>query len=177
MKLFRNKYRIESARLKGWDYSAPGWYFVTICTREAKRCFGEVKNGKMHLSTMGEIVAEEWKKAEGIRLTVELDEFVVMPSHIHGIVAIGKATVETARRGVSTPTGWKGSSLGSIVGQFKSACTKRIWAAGFHEFAWQPRFYDHIIRNEQSLDHIREYVVNNPLKWELEKDKPENLYM
>ncbi|MDZ7305398.1 MAG: hypothetical protein ONB44_25030 [candidate division KSB1 bacterium] len=91
--------------------------------------------------------------------------------------------VETSRPGVSTPNAnaptqrLQSNSLGSIIGQFKSICTKRISAAGFRDFAWQPRFYDHTLRNEKSLQKIREYVINNPLRWEEDKENPANLFM
>ncbi len=195
MTLFKNKYRIESTRLKGWDYAAAGWYFVTICTRGRECFFWDVKDDEMLLSAIGDIVAEEWQKTETIRPNVGLDEWIVMPNHIHGIIVINQATVETFRwnvseppeetargeetphRGVSTRARLKSGSLGAIIGQFKSVCTKRIWAAGFPGFDWQPRFFDHIIRDEPSLKNIRQYIVDNPAKWELDKNNPANLWM
>lgn len=87
---------------------------------------------------------------------------------------------ETFHRNVSTKSGksrLKPKSLGAIIGQIKTVCTKRIWEAGFDDFEWQDRFYDHIIRDDKSLHHIREYIMNNPLKWELDKNNPANLYM
>ncbi len=155
----------------------------------------------MHLSPIGEIVAEEWLKTPQIRPNVLLDEWVIMPNHIHGIIVI-TSRVETPRRGVSTPdrgvstpdrgvstpdrgvptpdrgvptprrgvstnttTQWKPNTLGTIINQFKSVCTKRIRAAGSVEFAWQSRFYDHIIRDEKSFERIRSYISANPLRW------------
>ena len=130
-----------------------------------------------------------------IRKNVTLDEWVVMPNHLHGIVVIHEKETpqhETPHRGVSTeepddcrdvpvarlsqtlPGRLCKGSLGAIVGQFKSVCTKRIWAAG-HDFAWQSRFYDEIIRSEASLSTIREYIQNNPLKWESDKNNPANI--
>ena len=195
MTLFKNKYRIESMRLKGWDYAATGWYFVTLCTRGRECFFGDVKEGEMHLSEIGDIVAEEWQRTETIRPNVGLDEWVVMPNHIHGIIVIKHAAIEmfrgnvpgppeetarreeTPHRGVSTRARLKSGSLGAIVGQFKSVCTKRIWAAKFLAFDWQPRFFDHIIRDEPSLKSIRQYIVDNPVKWEQDKNNPANLWM
>jgi putative transposase len=195
MTLFKNKYRIESTRLKGWDYAAAGWYFVTLCMRGRECFFGDVKDGEMRLSMIGDIVAEEWQKTEIVRPNVELDEWVVMPNHIHGIIVIKHASVETFRgnvsdppeetpdhgetphRGVSTKARLKSGSVGAIIGQFKSVCTKRIWAVKFLAFDWQPRFFDHIIRDEPSLKSIRQYIVDNPAKWELDKNNPANLWM
>jgi len=176
MTVFKGKYRIESTRLSGWDYTSAGWYFVTICTRNSVCSFGDIIDGNMYLSPIGEIVAEEWQKTPHIRPNVMLDEWVTMPNHLHGIIVI--APVETARWAVSTtrtPPRLKAGSLGAIIGQIKSVCTKRIWAAGYTGFAWQTRFYDHIIRNETSLNRIRRYIVNNPAKWEEDKYNPANL--
>jgi len=195
MSLFKNKYRIESTRLQGWDYSREGLYFVTICTHDRKHFFGEIVAGEMQLSPIGEIVAEEWQKTPQIRPNVELDERIIMPNHLHGIVVITHAlkmsdstNVETFQRNVSTGPDVSAkrpapvarlqpNSLGSIIGQFKSVCTKRIWAAGFRDFAWQTRFYDHIIRNEKSLNKIREYIATNTLRWEEDRNNAANLYM
>lgn len=188
MASFQNKYRIASTRLREWDYARAGMYFVTLCTRDRVRFFGEIVCGEMHLSPIGEIVAEEWQKTSQVRPNVELDAWVIMPNHLHGVLVIthqiSKSTiVETFRRNVSTtnanaPTArLRPNSLGSIIGQFKSICTKRIWAAGFRDFAWQTRFYDHLIRNEKSLQKIREYVINNPLRWEEDEENPANIFM
>ncbi len=203
MSLFQNQYRIESTRLQGWDYSRAGMYFVTICTHDRAHFFGEISAGEMQLSPIGEIVAEEWQKTPQIRPNIELDAWVVMPNHLHGIVGITHQipTVETARRAVSkrrdvsnsrdvetfrrnvstapnAPTArLHPNSLGSIIGQFKSVCTKRIWAAGFRDFAWQTRFYDHIIRDEKSLHKIREYIINNVGRWEQDRNNAANIYM
>ena len=121
-----------------------------------------------------------------IRRNVTLDHYVVMPNHLHGIIIIvespqsdrisGPAVVETSRRDVSTvPSGVQSGSLGAIIGQIKSVCTKRIWASGSRDFAWQPRFYDHIIRDEPSLNRIRQYVVDNPARWGEDRYNPAKL--
>lgn len=118
--------------------------------------FGEIKNGKMVLNELAKVVDDEWNKTKEIRKNVELDYYVIMPNHFHGIAIIkdvetsrldvSKEKLETDHRHVSTNL--KPDSLGSIVGQFKSICTKRIRKLGIEEFKWQSRFYDHIIRNE-----------------------------
>lgn len=186
MTQFKRKYRVESARLRGWDYTSAGWYFATICTKGQICLLGNVTDGEMHLSEIGEIVVDEWLRTAQLRRNVELDEWVVMPNHIHGIIVIRDSPTfprarETPRQGVSTSEGTssalKRDSLGSIIGQFKSACTKRIWARGFHDFAWQPRFYDHIVRSEESLNQIRQYILENPAKWEIDREQITNLWM
>jgi len=180
MRLFKGKYRVESARLRGWDYSTAGSYFITVCTKGLKCFLGEVVDNQVYLSSVGQIVAEEWQRTEEIRPRVKLDEWVVMPNHLHGIIILEgdrgvEAGVETPRRGVSTLPALKSNSLGSIIGQFKSVCTKRIRGAGVESFTWQSRFYDHIIRDERSLDEVRQYIAHHPLKWELDRNNPKSL--
>jgi len=165
MGLFRNKYQIESNRLNCWDYSSPGYYFVTICVKNMQCDFGQVIDQKMHYSENGQIIAEEWIRTAIIRSNIALDQWVVMPNHIHGIILIknDRYNVETTRRVVSTclfP-----NSLGSIIGQFKSICTKRVWTAGYHDFHWQRNYHDHIIRNYKDFIRIRVYIANNPQNW------------
>ncbi len=179
MEKFQNTYRVASARLQSWEYTWPGWYYVTICTRGMEYYFGEIINDKMHLSVIGAIVGQEWLKTPQVRRHVELDEWRIMPNHLHGIIIINDHPgVETTRRVVSTPpprTTLSPDSLGSIIGQIKSVCTKRIWAAGHDAFAWQPRFFDHIIRNDADLRRIRLYIRNNVLQWNVDKKSPTNL--
>ncbi|HKI79722.1 MAG TPA: hypothetical protein VKA26_14370 [Ignavibacteriaceae bacterium] len=189
MGFFKNKYRIESSRLKEWDYSTPWWYYVTVCTKGMKEWFGNVKGSKMILNECGEIVKEEWLKTKETRKNVDLDYFVIMPNHLHGIVIIegpeyannknNPTVVETHRRCVSNTNqqetdhrsvSTKTNNLGSIILQFKSVCTKRIRKTGYTSFKWQTRFYDHIIRNEKDLYRVRKYIDLNPLKWSLGED-------
>ncbi len=202
MKLFRHQYRVESTRLSGWDYRSSGYYFVTICTKGREVFFGEVVEGVMFLSPMGKIVATELQAIAVRRRDAELDTWAIMPNHIHTILVLkGDGSVETPhrqrrgiapsnygagtprrlteriQRGVSTASRLAGGSLGAIIGQFKSRSTKRIWREGFRDFDWQDGFYDHIVRDEYSLNQIRQYIADNPLKWELDKDNVENLYM
>ena len=173
--LFKNKYRIKSIRLKHWDYSSNGAYYVTVCTKNREKFFGEIVNGKMKLSEIGKIVENEWRQTCNIRKNVEMDEYIIMSDHMHGILFITHSMVETPRRGVSTDgykrnphhnPEWKPNSLGSIICQFKSISTKQIRAIGFQNFAWQTRFHESIVRNEKHLNTIREYIINNPLEFE-----------
>ena len=172
---FKNKYRIKSDRLQGWDYGTPGYYFVTICTQNRMRWFGEVTGDKIVLSAVGEIAMQELEKTPQIRTNVSLEAWVVMPNHIHAILVILEepgeraetpcTSVETPRRGVSTIKNWRPGTLGAIINQYKSMCTKRIRAMGCVDFGWQRRYYDHIIQNEKSLENIRTYILENPAKW------------
>ena len=193
MTLFKKRYRIESPRLPGKDYTDNGIYFVTICTRGGEHVFGEIQNGVMCLSETGTAIAEEWRRTEQLRYYVTLDRWVIMPNHMHAIIVMQRnptidfmlsanhrtyvrmindppVSVETRRRRVSPRhRHWKPHSLGSIINQFKTACTKRIHAMGYGDFSWQRQFYDHIIRNDESLFHIRHYIRDNPQKWGCEK--------
>jgi REP element-mobilizing transposase RayT len=165
---FRGKYRIASSRLKDWDYSSPGGYFVTICTKHKKPILSRVVDEDIKLSPYGMIVADEWKKGPVLHPSVALDEYVIMPNHLHGII-IFQEIVETPRRGVSGGSVHKQVSLSAIINHFKSACTKRIRASGMTQFSWQSRFYDHIIRDEIDLGRIREYIQQNPARWMLDE--------
>jgi len=181
---------VKSTRLRDWDYTAASSYFVTICTLDRTPVLGEVVNGEMQLSLAGRVVSGEWLQAQDVRANVASDEFMVMPNHVHGIVVIEEPRAATPRSEphrvliyTATPHGHASrprlhaSSLGLIMGQFKSISTKRIWTSGFRDFAWQPRSYDHIIRSEASLDTIRRYIRDNPMKWALDKDNPKGLRM
>lgn len=170
------KYRIASARLKEYDYSAPNWYFVTINTKNHKEYFGEIKNGKMNLNDLGKTAEEEWIKTPELRKNIELDYYVVMPNHFHGILIITETICRDVARNVSTNKKYseispQAGSLSTIIRGYKAAVTKRIHETGDKNFSWQARFYDRIIRNERELNAIRNYIEQNPLRWELDYDK------
>jgi len=164
---FKNTFRIESARLKEWDYSNPWYYYVTINTKNHIHHFGKVENEKMILNDLGSIVESEWLKTKLLRTNVELDYFVVMPNHFHGIIIINGSEpvadvnerrdvaryVSTKKKNYSeiSPTA---NSLSAVIRSFKSAVSKRIHELGYFGFSWQPRFYDRIIRNEKELYNI-----------------------
>jgi REP-associated tyrosine transposase len=167
------KIRRESLRLKDYDYSGPGAYFVTICTRDRFPLFGDVIEGDMRLSDYGRIVDQEWKISAKIRREITLDAFVVMPNHIHGIIFIEESAVG-ATGGSPVRSGPRRRSLGSFLSGFKSATTKRIndlqRTPGLS--VWQRNYYEHVIRNEQSLHRIREYIANNPGRWDFDRENP-----
>lgn len=132
--------------------------------------------GEVVLTPTGQIVEDEWRRTEMVRSTVCLGEWVVMPNHLHGILVINEGPGKTSHRDVSTKSWLIAHSLGAIIGQFKSICTKRIRKSGFSQFSWQSNFYEHIIRDERSLGNIRQYIVDNPGKWELDEDNPKNFH-
>lgn len=177
-----NRHHRHSIRLRGYDYTQPGAYFVTICAHQREPLFGEVVDGEMRLNEFGEIVREEWFRTAEIRPNVELfdDEFVVMPNHIHGIIWIVDDTVGATRRVAPTtrrvaPTrGPVPGSIGAIIGQFKSIVTKHINALRGTPGTpiWQRNYWEHIIRNEHALNAIRQYICDNPARWSLDRYNP-----
>jgi REP element-mobilizing transposase RayT len=177
----------KSIRIKKYDYSGVGCYFVTICAKKKIKYFGKIIDGKMVLNLFGRIVFDEWIKTKSIRGDVELDEFVVMPNHVHGIVIIRRGVSNTPNTvsqygGVwqYAPTEFQSPSnnLGAIIRGFKSASTKQTNQQKINIiFQWQRNYYERIIRNENELNKIRKYIIENPIKWETEKDNSENLFM
>ncbi len=169
---YKDKYRVESTRLRHWDYSV-GSYFVTICTRDKEHYFGNIIDGIMQLSIIGEIAKQELLKTEKMRDNVKLDEWVIMPNHIHVIIVIDNvetqriASLRNNKQQYQNKFGPQSNNLASIIRGYKIGVKK--WATINNVgFQWQTRFYDHIIRDENSLNNIREYIINNPLKWELD---------
>jgi len=157
--LFNNKYRIPSTRIPDWDYSNKGYYFVTICAKDHECFFGKIKDEKMVLSEIGEIAEKEWNITKKIRQGVLLDEYIIMPNHIHGIMILESGI----------------DNLSAIIRGYKSAVTKKVKELGNESFQWQTRFYEHVIRTDKSLNAIREYIANNIIKWELDDYHPKNL--
>ena len=165
----------RSIRLRDFDYSQEGGYFVTICARGGRNLFGEVRNGVVALNRLGGIVNQEWLRVAEKRDNVQLDIFVIMPNHLHGILLIGNSRRSmachaqvTAPRKFGQPLA---NSLSSIVGGFKSAVSRRINLErnSNSRFVWQRNYHEHIIRNEADLAEKRTYIQNNPLQWELDE--------
>ncbi len=163
----------RSIRLKDYDYGQAGAYFITICSWNRECLFGDVADEEMQLNEYGWIAANEWLQTGVVRPNVELDAFVVMPNHIHGIIILNN--VGATRR--VAPTTLQSNSIGAIVGQFKSIVTKQI--NGIRNSSglpvWQRNYYEHIIRNEDELNRVREYIINNPLRWADDENNPENV--
>ena len=164
--------RRRSIRLRDYDYSRAGAYFITVCTVGRELLFGEVKDDEMALNELGWIVEEEWLQSARIRSEIELDAWVVMPNHIHGIVIIA----DESRRGDRPVArgGPRPKSLGAMMAGFKSAVTKRINAMRGTPGAlvWQRNYYEHIIRNESTLYWIRQYIADNPAGWSEDPENP-----
>ena len=176
----------RSIRLQEWDYSSPGAYFVTICTYHRECLFGEVADSEMRLSELGQIVNDEWSRTPEVRPYVDLDLFVVMPNHVHVLFwIVDHLTDASDRRGVSLyaptdelPRSFRSpsKSVGAIVRGYKGAATKQINTLRSTSDArvWQRSFHDHIVRTESDLNRIRRYVAENPRKWHLDSDNPDN---
>lgn len=173
----------RSTRLPDYDYAQSGTYFITICTQGRTCLFGDVVDGEMQLNKLGRIVHEEWLRTESIRSEVELDAFLVMPNHFHGVVVITTPAPPAGRTSGSVGTHGRASlqrapkSLGSLVAGFKSIVTKRINqlrnTAGVP--VWQSNYYERIIRDEKELNAVRQYIVGNPAKWPEDKENPLNV--
>ena len=182
----------KQIRLSGYDYSQPGWYFVTVCVQNRQCLLGNIIDGKMKLNKFGKIVKNIWQLLPKHH-SVKLDAFQIMPNHIHMIIHLVGA-------GYSRPAVWAGSSrpningsenptptgttLGQIVAYFKYQSTKQINVrAGYSRPAgssrpfkkiFQRSFYKHIIRNKIELNRIRQYIINNPKNWNTDKNNIKN---
>lgn len=188
------KYRGKSCRLKGWDYSTDGVYFITICTKDRQCYFGNVYNYKMNLSVIGLLVEYFWRLIPVYFPSVYLEEFIVMPNHIHGLLVIKKNNVVTSinlktldkreeehkiqKGGV---TGEKNPMLNSysisrVLNWYKGRCTYEIRLMQQEVyFEWQKKFYDQIIFDQIIFKKKVNYIRENPLKWEFDCNNPKNI--
>ena len=176
------KHHRRSIRLRNYDYSQPGAYFVTICTYQKQSWFEEIKNGQIYLNQLGKIVADEWLKTCKIRPNFKLDEWVIMPNHFHGIVIINDYSGDDQSLGArdapldlgarDAPLQQKPNSLSSCIAGFKSAVTKRInlLRQNTDTPIWQRNYYESILRDEKYLAVVREYIINNPKNWPNDRD-------
>ncbi|MBF0429715.1 MAG: transposase [Fibrobacteria bacterium] len=188
MTLFKGKYRVESTRLKGWDYTSPGYYYITIITRNREMFFGHISNDKIIYSETGKIANVYWQEIPVHFPHVEMDKYIVMPNHVHGLLKINTDGGNTngempspdkqisqkpaipyiLHRSINTEKNinpfWKPGNLGVIINQYKRICTIKSRKTT-PRFGWQTRFHDHIIRDEDELNRIRQYIILNPLKW------------
>ena len=167
---FQNKYRIESARADWHDYEG-GSYFITICTKNREHFFGEIVNGEMVLSDIGKYAEEQFKNVSSHYPYAEIPLWTIMPNHLHAIVIIDGNKTKYDRRVVET---WRAASLRDIanlqgwlsvvIGGLKSSIT-RFANENTLDFAWQPRFHDHIVRDTAEMNRIADYIENNVANW------------
>lgn len=173
----------RSIRLPGYDYSQPGAYFITIVTHNRACLFGNVEGEEVRLYVAGDIVRKEWLRTGDIRPNVELDAFVIMPNHIHGIIVLGCNALDESRPGEGTlqraPTVERFgkptcNTIPTIVRLLKSVTTKRIndLRASPGTPVWQRNYHEHVIRDEAELECIREYIQSNPCNWAEDSENP-----
>ena len=161
-----DSHRRRSLRLRGYDYSWAGAYFVTVCTYNRACLFGEIVNGEMRLNGVGQVARRVWDGLPRHYRHVELDAVVVMPNHVHGILTLVGAGFKPA------PTPRHG--LPEIVRAFKTFSARRI--NGLRHTpgvpVWQRNYYEHIIRNETALNRVRQYIMDNPARWAEDPENP-----
>lgn len=173
MKKYKNKHRIESIRAPWWDYSQPGLYFITICTKDKISYFGDLQYGRMEWTPVGVAAHLLWKEIPFHHQHVSLDEFIVMPNHLHGILRLDehvisnpiKKELKPGKNEYFSKISPKPGSVTAIVRSYKSAVTHFANQMGLAH-AWQSRFHDHIIRNQESYHRIKNYIIQNPAHWE-----------
>jgi len=182
----------RSIRLPHWEYSWGWWYYVTIAVKDGRCDFGRVDNDVVVLSTLGAAADDCWKQIPQHHAGVELDDYVIMPNHVHGILNLNddvrrgvQVNVQTDANKLNVPLKVKNEAMAAlspkkgslpvILRTFKAAVTR--WARENHHerFGWQERFHDHIIRNDADLRRIREYIQTNSLKWALDEENPNNV--
>ena len=166
-----NIHHRRSIRLEGYDYSQDGWYSVTICAFGHKCLFGKFVNGQIQLYEYGRIIEKCWKWLAEQYDYVHLDSYVVMPNHMHGIIIIREGGSRTA----PTSNTQKCKPLSRLIGAFKTVSTKQINIIRNTpgRKLWQRNYHEHIIRNEEELNHIREYIAENPLNWGTDEENPD----
>jgi putative transposase len=174
----------HSIRLKGYDYSLAGVYFVTIVTSQRECIFGEIIDSKMQLNPYGHLIETVWYSLPG-HFPVELGSAMVMPNHFHGVVSIldtrtycrGEAFGDLPNASPQRAIGTVPGSLGAIIQNCKSITTRKLNQLRHTPGAvvWQRNYYDHIIRNERELDRITAYILTNPQNWETDDENPSHL--
>ena len=214
MKYDPDKHHRRSIRLREYDYSTTGAYFVTICAQGRACLFGEVRDGEMRLNDAGRMVSEGWLKLAGKLPGVALDEYMIMPNHAHGIMGLNEPDDDVDRRGEPRvrpplkceqkdrgehkvqgehkdsknqgehkvrPYGTDAGSVGRIVQAFKSMTTiayiRGVSEHGWPPFEgrlWQRNYYERVIRDERELGAARKYILENPIKWHLDRENPAN---
>ena len=171
---FLNKYRVETARAQWHNYNG-GAYFITICAKNHRHYFGEIIGEEMRLSAIGKMTNQYWQEIPIYFNQIELGPCIVMPNHIHGIIFINDISnfyvsepeaIYMKRSSQSYKN--RSSDLASAIGEFKSSVTK--YAHSLHQkFEWQPRYYDRIIRNQEELNNIADYINNNVMSWAIDR--------
>ena len=184
------KHHRHSIRLRGYDYSAPGYYYITICAYNRECIFGEIEQGRMKLNDSGKIIENTWYDLPNHNNNILLDVFIIMPNHVHGIIRIVGAGSKPAlkgdrclradlksRAGLEPAPTVKNHPLSEIVRQFKTFSTRVInkKSGCINNKIWQRNYFDHIIQNKIELRKIRKYIKNNLATWSDDTDNPDNI--
>jgi len=180
--LYHDRYRIATARLRGYDYGQNGAYFVTICTQDRVRYFGEMEIPaqdwnpvRLRPTPLANVAAACWQQIPVRFPFVALDAFVVMPDHIHGLLLIDKPTETTPLLYYENRFAPQNDNLAAILRGYKAGVTSQARQAGL-AFQWQPRFHDRVVRNGLEMERIRKYILDNPTRWQHEQFGEEGLY-
>ena len=189
-----NQPRRKPIRLKGYDYGRAGAYFISIVTQGRLCLFGDIVDGEMCSNDAGQMLRQVWDGMPDRFLSIEMDEFVVMPNHIHRVIIIRQSTLAYDQPVGASIVGAQSSSdihsdtrattrvaptLGDVVGTYKSLTTTE-YGKGVRNMAWPPfdkrlwqrNYYDHIIRNDEEWDRVREYISGNPMLWKTDSESP-----
>lgn len=176
MEYDRDIHHRRSIRLSGYDYTQSGAYFVTICVDKRVCVFGALADGSLELNDAGRIARNTLSELPSRFSQISLDSFIVMPNHIHGIIFVGAQFIapsdslphsrEEAGAMNHAPT------LGEIIRAYKAVSARAIRCGGYVDFKWQRNYYEHIIRDEDSLNRIRQYILDNPIRWDSDRENP-----
>ena len=180
MTLYQNKYRVESARLRDWDYRARGWCFVTICAQRRACILGTIADGKVLLSPLGRVAEAELQTLHTHYNNVQIDSFVVMPNHVHAIVMIDGAHCFSPNPNRFVPTVVRKAgpvppqpgSLSAMIRSYKAGVTRRWHELSLGQVVWQSRFHDHILHGDAVINAVRDYIRNNPANWSHDENHP-----
>ena len=179
-------HRRRSIRLKNYDYTQAGFYFITLCVQGRESLFGEIVQDQMIFNAAGKMIEKEWQTLQKRFPHIVLHEYVAMPNHFHAIIEVDNAaqdfqinTNNGQPQGIAPTVDHSKKSIGDMIGAFKSITTVEYirgiktnnWQ-GFDGKLWQRNYWDHVIRNEQSLNDIAQYIINNPQNWEMDKLRP-----
>ena len=185
MKYNPDIHKRHSIRLKGYNYSQAGAYFITICTYERVCIFEDVFDGKIQINNAGEIANICWQQISEHFPNVVLDEYVIMPNHVHGIIFIVDNDVNVGVQNIEPLQQIENQSknefqhiiprsIGSIIRGYKIGVTKWFRKNTDMHLVWQRNYFERVIRNEKELNRIRDYIIDNPLKWHEDKNNPSN---
>lgn len=170
MKFDPQKHHRRSIRLKGYDYSQSGAYFITLVTYRRECLFGNIVDGEMRLSSMGRIADEHWRAIPEHFPQMELGAYVIMPNHVHGVIVI--QSVGATHWFAPTANGPKRGSIGAIIGAYKMSVTRRIQKELNSTGIWQRNYYEHIIRNDEEHNRIHLYIEANIDNWAMDTENP-----